>query len=297
MRFENQVRPVADPELLEADLGLLLEAARDDDVPTGPEGRRNERRHGLTEKELAAAITRTGRLLKPEPDLEREDKRCKAARSLTKGPGPAGMSAYRLVLDAEGAAVLDSAVAALSAPVKNPDTGERDERPATQRRADALVEVVRRGVSSPGEAPKTEKAQVMVTIPLDTLREETGAAGAGVTSTGEVLPPSAVRRMACDAGIIPVVLGGDSEILDLGRSVRLFTPGQKRALWLRDKGCTYPGCTMPAQWCDAHHLEWWSRGGDSDMANAALLCQRHHTRVHDRDLTATVADSGVTWHV
>lgn len=295
VRFEKQVRPVADPELLEADLGTLLEGARDDVVETGPEGRVRERRRGLSEKELAAAITRTGRLLKPERDQDKEDQRCKAARSLVKGPGPAGMSSYRVVLDAEGAAVLDAAIAALSAPVKDPETGERDDRPATQRRADALVEAVRRGVSAPGEVAKCEKAQVVVTIPLETLQD--GVQGAGVTATGQVLPPGVVRRMACDAGVIPAVLGKSGEVLDLGRSVRLFTLGQKRALWMRDQGCTFPGCTMPPQWCDAHHVEWWSRGGDTDLSNAALLCQRHHTRVHDRDLTATVTATGVTWHV
>lgn len=295
VRFERSVRAVADPELLDADLAVLLEGARDDVVPTGPEGRGRERRRGLSERELAAAITRTGRLLKPEVDQEREDRRCKAARSLVKGPGPAGMASYRMVLDAEGAAVIDAALAALSAPVTDPETGERDERPAAQRRADALVEVVRRGVSSPGAEPKSEKAQVVVTIPLETLKD--GVAGAGVTATGEVLPPGVVRRMACDAGVIPAVLGKGSEVLDLGRSVRLFTLGQKRALWMRDQGCTFPGCTMPPQWCDAHHVAWWSRGGDSDLGNAALLCQRHHTRVHDRDLSATVTETGVTWHV
>lgn len=295
VRFEKQVRPVADPELLEADLGTLLQGARDDVVETGPEGRGRARRRGLSEKELAAAITRTGRLLKPERDQEREDRRCKAARSLVKGPGPAGMSSYRVVLDAEGAAVLDAAIAALSAPVKDPETGERDDRPAAQRRADALVEAVRRGVSAPGEVARCEKAQVVVTIPLETLQD--GVQGAGVTATGQVLPPGVVRRMACDAGVIPAVLGKSGEVLDLGRSVRLFTLGQKRALWMRDQGCTFPGCTMPPQWCDAHHVEWWSRGGDSDLSNAALLCQRHHTRVHDRDLTATVTATGVTWHV
>lgn len=70
-----------------------------------------------------------------------------------------------------------------------------------------------------------------------------------------------VRRVACDAGIVvPVVLGGDGDVLERGRSAA-FTLGQRRALWLRDGCCTYPGCTMPPQWCDAHHVTWWSRDG------------------------------------
>src|SRR5699024_3879025 len=125
--------------------------------------------------------------------------------------------------DSEGAAVIDAAVAALSVPVTGPE-GERDERSAAQRRADALTRVVQRGVSAPGEAPRSEKAQVHVTIPLTTLQGR-DAHGGAVTMTGQVLAPGVARRMACDAGIIPVVLGGEGEVLDLGRSVRLFTPG------------------------------------------------------------------------
>ncbi|WP_435200579.1 DUF222 domain-containing protein [Janibacter sp. GS2] len=296
VRFEEHVSRVADPEELADAVSVLVQGARDEEVATGPEGRGpRERVAGLSERELAVAITRTGRLLRPDPELEREDRRAKAGRALFRSEGPAGMTTFRLVLDPEGAAVVDGAVAALSAPVKGPD-GEHDERPAAQRRADAVVEVVRRGVSSPGQEPKSEKAQVHVSIPLSDLLGQ-GAHGAGVTMTGQVLAPSVVRRMACDAGIIPVVLGGDGEILELGRSVRLFTPGQRRAVWLRDGGCTYPGCTMPPQWCDAHHVDWWSRGGASDVSNAALLCQRHHTKVHTQDLTATVTDTAVTWHL
>ncbi|WP_338751770.1 HNH endonuclease signature motif containing protein [Janibacter alittae] len=296
VRFEDHVSRVADPDEVAEAVAVVLEGTRDTVVPTGPDGRGpHQRVRGLTEREVSTALTRTGRLLRPDTDLEREDTKAKAGRALWRQEGPAGLTTYRVVLDAEGAAVVDGALAALSEPVTGPE-GERDDRPPARRRADALLEVVRRGVSAPGDVPRSDKAQVHVTIPLGDLLGQ-GAHGAGVTMTGQVLAPSVVRRMACDAGIIPVVLGGDGEILDMGRSVRLFTPGQRRAVWLRDGGCTYPGCTMPPQWCDAHHVDWWSRGGDTDMDNAALLCQRHHTKVHTRDLVATVTATGVTWHL
>ncbi len=86
----------------------------------------------------------------------------------------------------------------------------------------------------------------------------------------------------------PHVLGSSSEDLDLGRVVRLFTRAQRRRLWRRDRGCTYPGCTAPAAWSKAHHVLHWADGGLSDIDNAALLCQRHHTTVHCRRLGATV---------
>ena len=115
------------------------------------------------------------------------------------------------------------------------------------------------------------------------------------TDAGFLLGPETVRRLACDAGVIPVVLGSDGEVLDLGRRVRLFTEGQAKALWLRDGGCTFPGCTAPAAWSDAHHLWHWADGGPSDVDNAALLCGRHHTVVHTKGYFASVVEGQVDW--
>lgn len=348
VRFHQGVERVADPQLLQQDLAQLLAGAKDDILATGPDGRVTQRVPGLDEKKLAAGISMTTRMLRPDKDQRDEDERQKASRSLTQHTDACGMTRYKLVLDPEGAAIIDAAVAALSDPVKGPD-GEPDERTPARRRADALLAIVGRGVSSPGQAPKSDKAQVLVTISLAALTSDlatgrcgscgqdlpthpfgpgltpfgpgatpfgppgataggssgvsSGPAGchrpghaAGLTATGQVLAPTAVRKLACEAGIIPAILGADGELLDLGRAARYFTPGQKRALYLRDGGCTYPGCTMPAHWSDAHHLQYWSLGGASDLDNAALLCERHHTKVHTHDLTATITPTGVTWH-
>ncbi|MBK6300406.1 MAG: DUF222 domain-containing protein [Actinomycetales bacterium] len=101
-----------------------------------------------------------------------------------------------------------------------------------------------------------------------------------LNSGGSLIAPETVRRLACDANVIPTVLGSRGEVLDLGRSTRLATPGQLAALWLRDRGCSFPGCTTPAHWCDAHHLVHWADGGTSGLTNLALLCGRHHSVVH-----------------
>lgn len=323
VRFHESVRRVADPDLVEADLEILLGQARDETTTTGPDERVRTRAPGLDEKKLAAAIAMTARMLRPDQDLADEDAQLKASRSLVKGAGPCGMTRYRVDMDPEGAAIIDAALAALSAPVKGPE-GEPDERSAARRNADALITIIGRGVASPGEAPTSDKARVLVTISLAALTDNHGRCGAcgqqrpagplglpgpldpagrvgghagGLTATGQVLAPSTVRKLACEGGIVPAILGTHSEPLELGRAARYFTPGQKRALYLRDGGCTYPGCTMPAHWCDAHHLDYWSLGGDTNTDRAALLCERHHTRVHQRDLTATVATRGVTWHL
>lgn len=339
VRFEGSVRRVADPALLEADLGILLGQARDDVICAGSDQTVSGRVHGLDENKLAAAITMTSRMLRPERDQESLDDQQRASRTLTKSSGPCGMTRYKVLMDPEGAAIIDAALAGLSQPVPGAD-GALDTRSPARRSADALVTIVERGVSSPGEEPTSSKAQVMVTISLSALLGDLSDRGlvkgcdadaasaspgplgrrgvlgqpwvgrvggvpaatpaghvGGVTATGQVLSPAAVRRLACEAEIIPVVLGRDSEPLELGRAARYFTPGQRRALWLRDGGCTYPGCTMPAHWSDAHHVDWWRHGGRTDISNAALLCERHHTKVHRYDLTATITDHGVTWHL
>jgi len=115
--------------------------------------------------------------------------------------------------------------------------------------------------------------------------------------TGDLLAPETVRRLACDASLIPMVLGTTGEILDVGRTLRLCPPKMLKALWIRDGGCTFPGCSRPSTWCDAHHVVHWANGGATDLSNMALLCARHHTKVHQRDFRATVDAAGVTWHV
>jgi hypothetical protein len=283
VRFSDDMGRVADADQLEADLRVLVSSA--EDAPGRP---------GLTERQLRTAIGYAGALLRPARDLERDEESLRRGRSLTKRRGPAGLAEYILRLDPDGAATVDAAVAALAAPVPGPQ-GEPDMRSAAHRRADALLTVVGRGVASPEGVTTGERAQVMVTVPLETLRD--GVRGGGVTESGEVLSPGALRRLACDAGIVPVVLGSRSEVLDLGRAVRLFTPGQRRLLWRRDGGCSFPGCTVPATWTEAHHVRHWVDGGPTDISNAALLCGRHHTEVHTRALTATIAADGVTWHL
>ncbi len=128
---------------------------------------------------------------------------------------------------------------------------------------------------------------VVVTISLDALRSELGVAGilggqvAGEADTGDVITASEARRLACQAHLIPAVLGGRSEMLDLGRSQRLFSPGQRKALLLKGTTCRADGCDIPATWTEAHHLLPWSFGGRTDLDNAILLCRHHHQRIHD----------------
>lgn len=129
---------------------------------------------------------------------------------------------------------------------------------------------------------------LIVTITLDALRTELATAdliGAGLVPgddlTGEAITAAHARRLACTAKIIPAVLGGDSLPLDLGRTRRLFTPAQRKALLIRDKTCRAEGCDTPATWCEAHHLHPWQHGGRTDLTDGVLLCTHHHHRAHD----------------
>ncbi|MEV6272487.1 DUF222 domain-containing protein [Kribbella sp. NPDC051936] len=121
------------------------------------------------------------------------------------------------------------------------------------------------------------KANITVTIDLDDLKAATAdAIGRTVYSGG--LSAATIRRLACDANIIPLVLGSNSEPLDVGRRERLITKPMRRALDTRDRGCVV--CGAPPIICDAHHLISWIDGGDTKVSNLALLCRRHHTDVH-----------------
>ena len=131
---------------------------------------------------------------------------------------------------------------------------------------------------------------VVVTIGLEQLRQDLSTAD--ILGTDTLLSATEVRRLACNAGIIPMVLDGKGRILDLGRTQRLFNESQRTAMWVRDKQCRAEGCTVPAAWCDAHHLNPWSKGGKTNLKDGALLCGFHHQRAHDPRYEMTKMASG-----
>ncbi len=131
-------------------------------------------------------------------------------------------------------------------------------------------------------------ATVVVTIPLDTLLHGLQAAA---LDTGDLISPTLARRLACEAGIIPAVLGSHGEVLDLGRKTRFHTPKQRLAMNLQQHGtCAVERCTMPATWADAHHLTPWSQGGHTSVHDGVLTCTRHHTQAHDPRYQSNASD-------
>jgi hypothetical protein len=132
-------------------------------------------------------------------------------------------------------------------------------------------------------------ATLVVTLDHDALVSGLGTAA---LVDGTEISPGEARRLACGAGIIAAVLGGPSAVLDLGREQRLFTKAQRIAIGLRDKGCRADGCERPPSWSEIHHLELWSKGGKTDLANAVSLCGHHHRLIHHPDYEHTRRANG-----
>jgi Domain of unknown function (DUF222)/HNH endonuclease len=220
-------------------------------------------------------------------ELERAERRAWHDRGLWLTDIP-GTSQVRITgrLTQEDAASVRAALGPLCAPRTmrrhtGNDADPADVRSPGQRCVDAFVEVCRLA-SACGQLPDNggDRPQVVVTIDYDSLRQQVGA---GTFDDGSHLSPAAARRLACDAGIIPAVLGTPSQTLDLARQSRLVTGPLRRALVLRDKGCAFPSCDRPPRWTDAHHIIHWSTGGPTDLGNLALLCGYHHRLVHHSD--------------
>ncbi|HEV2952592.1 MAG TPA: DUF222 domain-containing protein [Candidatus Dormibacteraeota bacterium] len=179
------------------------------------------------------------------------------------------------MLDAEGGAVLRTALNALNPPL--PD----EKRNPSQRRADALVELARRGLDS-GKLPEVggERPHLTITTTREALAGVPGNPGGDLVD-GVPVPSETVRRIACDASVTLVVLDGDSQPLDVGRAKRVVPTRLRKALVARDKGCRFPGCDRPANWTDSHHVRHWADGGETKLSNLVLLCRRHHRKVHE----------------
>lgn len=176
----------------------------------------------------------------------------------------------------------------------DPEAGAlRDERTVPQMRADALHELCAHALGCE-QVPTVATTTVVVRMTLDQL--ESGCGVARVDGFDASLPAAEVRRLAADLQVIPCVLGGDSEILDWGRTRRLFSPAQKLALAERDGGCAF--CGAPPAWTHGHHIAWWNRdAGPTDLDNGVLLCTGCHHRIHSDGWEIRVDGVGVAARV
>src|SRR3954447_311470 len=242
---------------------------------------------------IVAVVDPEGDERRAEAKLSREERAAHLGRFLSISEDGAGGVRIKGRTTVEDAAVIKAALSPLSAPVPSPcatdDKGTcevkscahdgRDPRDHGARFLDAFVEGCRRLMTaevlpaSHGATPR-----LIVTMTLHDLKEGIGSA---TVATGEHLSATAVRRLACDCDVIPMVLGTTGEILDVGRSARLVNMALWLALIARDKHCSFPGCRRFPIACDAHHVQHWVDGGRTSLDNVALLCRAHHTMIHN----------------
>ena len=188
--------------------------------------------------------------------------------------------------DTEVGALLMSQLSPLAKP--RPIEGKADLRGACERMGDAFAEFLQLGANA-AVAPIEggERPHLNVTVALADLKDNVRAVSLG---DGTLLSPGQLRRIACDARVIPMVLGGDSQPLDVGSSQRTAPIAIRRALAVRDRGCAFPSCTRPPGWTDAHHVRHWADGGPTEIDNMVLLCRMHHGIIHRSEWEVRIRD-------
>lgn len=207
--------------------------------------------------------------------LAAEERRARRLRALRLNPNGHGAMVLTGKLPlAEGSQLLAQLEALQPSLESYHDTDEP--RPGREARmADALVLLSQIAANS-GELPNRGLDRPHIIITLDHRTLTSGLGAAALPGTLGALGAGDARRLACDAGILPVVLGGPSRPLDVARRQRLFTPAIRTALTLRDGGCAFPGCGSAPAACDAHHIQPWWQGGATTLDNGVLLCPHHH---------------------
>ena len=209
--------------------------------------------------------------------LEDEERRAAEKTRLTFSSDGHGMVHGRFSIPALHGAMLAKAIQALTWAKQDP-AEVRQTRPTPVAAGQAFTELLERMDAKDLPSVGGVGATVVVTMTIDSLM---GGLAAAALDTGEVISAGAARRLACEAGVIPMVLGGKSEVLDVGRRRRFHTRAQRLAIAQRDKTCVVAGCDAPPSRCHVHHVISWSEGGGTSVKDGQLYCSAHHAMVHD----------------
>ncbi|HEX4654368.1 MAG TPA: DUF222 domain-containing protein, partial [Mycobacteriales bacterium] len=200
----------------------------------------------------------------------------RAKRGLTIAPTFNGMRSVSGTLTPEVGETLELALDQLAR-----SAGPEDDRSHAQRRHDAVGELADHYLGH-GELPAVtgERPRLVITISYEALINDLRDAW-GRLPSGATVSPATARRLACDAELIPAVLGARGDVLDIAIGSRSFSTAVRRAAWLEQHGrCGFPGCRRRP--VDCHHIIWWTHGGPSTLDNAAWLCAFHHWLIHER---------------
>ena len=227
-----------------------------------------------------------------EAALAREERAAHLGRHLSITEDGAGGVRVRGRGSVEDAATLKAALLPLTKPhptASDEDSGSEDGRSGSDPRDhgarmwDAMIGIAQHSLDTEAQ-PESHGARprVGVLIDYDSLRKDSDGQGQpALTDDGLRLSHAAVRRLACDADILPVCLGPHGQPLDVGRTQRLVTTAIWLALIARDRHCAFPGCTRPPIMCHAHHITHWADGGSTSLNNLVMLCGHHHRTIHD----------------
>ena len=232
-----------------------------------------------------------------EAVLAAEESRAFAGVDLTLVDDGEGRCRGTFVAPSHVGAMFKRQLLALANPARHTKDGLRGEtggwKPLRRRLGEAFVEYVERYPEDHTPQTAGVNATVVITMTLEQLLAEHATA---LLDDGTRISAGQARRLACEAGIIPVVLGTGSQVLDLGRTSRFYSKAQRIALGLRDGGCTARGCETTASGCHAHHDDPWANGGPTDLAKGRLLCPHHHRLAHDSRYVMTIhADNTVSF--
>jgi hypothetical protein len=263
----------------------------------------------LGPKPLAVAARRLAHTLDPDQGdrLARDETHQHEARALVLSERRDGSLALHGVLDREAGVAVRTALEPLARP-RPAAGGVPDPRSAPQRNADALTALAEIALAH-GDVPDTggQRPHVTLTVTAATLTANDApdaAPGAapgvapGELDRGGPVSAETARRLSCDAQLTTVLVGDLGQPLALGRATRQPSTGMLRALAARDQGCAFPGCDRPVAWCQAHHVQHWSRGGRTDLDNLVLVCGHHHRVLHHHGWSVTIDPDGLpTFHL
>jgi hypothetical protein len=230
--------------------------------------------------------------------LRAQEERARAHTRLKMGRRGDGTTAGSFVLPDTDADTLRAAIEGIIAPRRTSwaaaafGMGADDwtRLPRDQKMGHAFAELINHLPTDALPQSGGLAATVAVTIDLDDLRTCTGTA---TNTSGTTMSAARAQRMACNAHLVALLLDGQSKVIDHGTTKRLYDRHQRLILATRDGGCVFPRCDRPPAWCEAHHLNYWSEGGPTDLDNAALLCHYHHHLVHEGQWTARMGADGV----
>ncbi len=221
----------------------------------------------------------------PEPDDDLPKPQVNELKIVPNRTGAGGRISGRF----DDAALFDAVSTAVDAASAPRDSLDR--RKPEERQAEALAEVcayaLERAPSSVVPEAGGRRPVISVLVTLDDLQRRARAA---VLDFGGTVSPESLRMLACDAGVVPIVMNGAGQPLDVGRIKRTVPDGLRRAVAARDRGCAHPGCSRPPSWCEVHHIVPWESGGETSLDNCVMLCKVHHRLLHHSEWLVRIHD-------